>query len=434
MKERNNKIKVYDAIMGSGKTHKAIERMKKYVEKDVKFIYITPFLDEITRVKNELPENSVFIPLSKDDNNSAVYEYQINYLNEDEKIDLNNPKISYKYLNKRTQFLKFANKSKSIIATHSLFRSLKKEDYRSIAKDYILILDEVISPLDLEYIGKEDINILKEQNLILINEVSNEVKFINDDYNDSAFRNIKKLCASSTVFHLDEYFFVWIFPIDIFKSFKEVQILTYLFEGSLLSAYFKLFKFDYILKSDNSIETLNNFKELLNIYNGRSNKGKNQFSFSVSACKNITKNDKKISNSTSNIFKKVFKTPSKNNAFTTFKDNKTKFSGSGYAKGFIPVNARATNDFRHKTSMAYLANRYFKPQHISFFRERGIILNEDLWALSELVQWLWRGCIRDDKKMNLYIPSYRMRNLLIRWLDGEFLTENSVEINNEKVA
>ncbi len=431
---KKNKITIYDAIMGSGKTHKAIKRMNEYVDKGVKFIYITPFKTEITRVKNELPENSVFIPLSKDDDNSAVYEYQINYLNEDKKIDINNPKVSYKYLNKRTQLLKFADKDKSIIATHSLFNNLKKEDYKFF-KGYILILDEVINPLEIEYIGKKDISILQEQNLILIDEVSNEVKFINDDYNDNAFKKIKNLCISNTVYHLDEYFFVWIFPVDIFRNFKEIQILTYLFEGSLLSAYFKLYDLNYLIKRENSVELLKEFKELLNIYSGRSNKKKDEFSFSFSACKNSSKKkDKNISNTTSNVFKKVFKTGTKFNAFTTFKDNQSKFSGGGYTKGFIAVNARATNDFRHKKSMAYLANRYYKPQYISFFRERGITLNEDLWALSELVQWIWRGCIRDRKEMNLYIPSYRMRNLLLRWLDGEFIVNDIEQNDNKKIA
>ena len=83
--------------------------------------------------------------------------------------------------------------------------------------------------------------------------------------------------------------------------------------------------------------------------------------------------------------------------------------------------------------MIYLANRFYTPQQINFFRERGVDLNEELWALSELVQWIWRGCIREGKEMNLYIPSYRMRTLLYRWLNGEFL-ENSILIIENDIA
>jgi hypothetical protein len=70
--------------------------------------------------------------------------------------------------------------------------------------------------------------------------------------------------------------------------------------------------------------------------------------------------------------------------------------------------------------MAYLASRYYNPQIKNFFSMNNVVLNEDLWALSELVQWLWRGCIRNDETMNVYLPCYRMRNILIKWLDGEY--------------
>ena len=43
------KIKIVDAICGSGKTSAAIEYMKKRT--DANFIYVTPFLSEIERVK-----------------------------------------------------------------------------------------------------------------------------------------------------------------------------------------------------------------------------------------------------------------------------------------------------------------------------------------------------------------------------------------------
>ena len=83
--------------------------------------------------------------------------------------------------------------------------------------------------------------------------------------------------------------------------------------------------------------------------------------------------------------------------------------------------------------MAYLGNRYFDPQKRSFFNMRGIKLNQDLWALSELIQWVWRGCIRDSKEMNLYIPSYRMRGLITDWLDGKFLSNVTAKAGASKL-
>lgn len=413
-------IVVYDAIMGSGKTYSAIERMKGYLETEQKFIYITPFLSEIDRVMEDLSSEDVYTPLSPDNKGKGAYEVNSDIINTTGSIDLNS-ELTYTYLGKRAQFLKLAAQGKNIISTHSVFLSLKKEDY-SFLKDYILILDEVVSPVNVEYIGYKDVEILINEELIVVNEETNEVKFIKEDYNDSAFKKIKTLCESGNIFLLDKCFLVWVFPVEIFTKFKAVQILTYLFEGSVLSGYFKLFNLEYSVIRNEERDILRNITALLNIYDGKSNRiGNTKTSFSKTWCNNKSKSQAKlISYTVANVFKRDFKTKSEENAFTTFKDFQTKFSGSGYTKGFIAVNARATNNFRAKNSMAYLANRYFDPQTFNFFNERGVKLNEELWALGELLQWIWRGCIRDKTPMNLYIPNVRMRRLLQDWLKGTY--------------
>ncbi|WP_417861350.1 hypothetical protein [Winogradskyella sediminis] len=416
------KIKVYDAIMGSGKTYNAIERMKNYLNEGKKFIYITPFKTEIERVLEALGNKEVYAPVGIEDSEPGGFEIENDFIEDDGTLDLNK-KPSYKILNKRTQFLKMVSQEKNIISTHSLFMNLKREDF-SLFTDYILILDEVVTPLKIEKIGAIDIQILKNEDLVVINQETNEVKFICDDYNDPAFKHVKKLCDNSSVYYLDKYFFVWIFPIEIFKQFKEIQILTYLFDGSFLAAYFKMYNIDFELLKEKSKKHLLEFKKLLNIYEGRSNNiiGKN--TFSKTWIENLSnRNAKKIEDATSNIFKRVFNTRANENAFTTFKSSRDKLSGGGYTKGFIPINSRASNEYSNKKSMAYLGNRYFKPQYVSFFREKGISLNEDLWALSELIQWVWRGCIREGEEMNIFIPSERMRALLNDWLDGKFNLE-----------
>ncbi len=427
------KIKVYDAIMGSGKTYNAIERMKKYVKSEKKFIYITPFLSEVDRIIERLPDGTVYAPTGEDDSGKAILNYDTNLIDSNGQIDLNKEPL-IKRINKREHFFRLLSEGKCVVSTHSLFLGLKKEDY-SFFSDYILILDEVVTPLKAEYIGEQDINIMIEQNLISVDEKTNEVRFVKDEYSDPLFKQIKYMLNSFTVFLLDQYFFVWVFPIEIFKELKEVEILTYLFEGSLLCAYFKVFNIDYtLIRSDETLE-LEKIKKLLNVYEGRANQSKHSMvSFSESWCKKVNKSTaKKMSKKATNIFKRRFKTSSKENAFTTFKNYKSKFSGNSYRRGFIPVNSRATNEYRNIKSMAYFANRYFTPQITSFFRERDVELNQDLWSLGELLQWVWRGCIRDSKEMNLFIPSYRMRSLLYKWLDGEFLL-NVEDKTNLKIA
>ncbi len=48
--------------------------------------------------------------------------------------------------------------------------------------------------------------------------------------------------------------------------------------------------------------------------------------------------------------------------------------------------------------------------------QRGVTINEDLYGLSEMIQWIWRSRIRKGESINIYIPSMRMRNLLDAWM------------------
>jgi len=64
-----------------------------------------------------------------------------------------------------------------------------------------------------------------------------------------------------------------------------------------------------------------------------------------------------------------------------------------------------------------MVNRFADPNILKFFRSRNIELDRDAYALSEMLQWIWRSAIRDDKPITLYIPSRRMRTLLIDWIN-----------------
>ena len=105
--------------------------------------------------------------------------------------------------------------------------------------------------------------------------------------------------------------------------------------------------------------------------------------------------------------------------WTCFKEGQSKLIAENgrYRNNFLQISARATNEFRDKTDVAYMVNRFADPNVTKFFSSKNIALNQDNFALSEMLQWVWRSAIRDDKPINLYIPSRRMRELLINWID-----------------
>ena len=126
---------------------------------------------------------------------------------------------------------------------------------------------------------------------------------------------------------------------------------------------------------------------------------------------------KVLKNNTTNFFKNICKSKSEDNMWTTFKDYISKCKGEGYTKGFVACNARATNDYKHKKNLAYLINSFNNPRVLQFFIQRGIEIDEETYALSELIQWMFRSQLRENKPINIYIPSERMRNLLKNWLN-----------------
>ena len=388
-------VKIVDAIMGSGKTHNAIEEMKSHKGK---FLYVTPFLNEVERIKENVPgvvDPVVSTCLNPDGTKNTIY--------------------------KRDDLLRKANQGLNMATTHSLFRKLKRGDYSHFS-EYDLILDEVLTPIEVIDMKKDDIQIAFNEGLLVQNKSTGEVTYTGDQYDGRFYRNLKTLCDTANVIYIDNRLLVWAFPPEIFKSFKSVKVLTYLFEGSLLAAYFRFYGIEYEVQVQDMDDVIDKKKEIkmnLNIYDGIANDvGYSRTAFSKNWLSN---RDQKalasIIKKAKNLVEREFKTKSEYNAYSTFKDYRYKLKGAGYTSGFIPVNERATNMYSNKKTMIYFANRFLDPNIKEFFRSKEINVDEEQWALAELIQWIWRGSIRRGEPMNLYIPSKRMGEMLIKWID-----------------
>lgn len=123
-----------------------------------------------------------------------------------------------------------------------------------------------------------------------------------------------------------------------------------------------------------------------------------------------------LKKNTENYFRTITNTKSCHNMYTVFKPYCKYIKGEGYAKGFVPCNARGTNEFREKKSLAYLINFFMQPDIKQFIDHYHIEFDEDLFSLSALLQWIWRSQIRDGRPVDIYIPSERMRTLLKVWM------------------
>jgi hypothetical protein len=396
---QSSKITVVDDIMGSGKTSWVFQEMQKNPHK--KYIYITPYLEEVNRCMQTIKEKTFFEPS----------DYCRTKL-EDLKLLLSN--------------------GCDITTTHSLFSNFDNEVLELISKHkYTLVMDEVINVINKLDFKLADFNLLLSAGKIKVNQ-DKSVTFLDLDYN-GAFKQFKYYCLNTKVYFINGFFIVWAFPIEIFTCFKETFILTYLFEGQIQKYYFNMHKLNYNTKSvtfSNGeyklIEYINrdvkDFKNLINIYQGNLNDigkpGRNGFD-RLSKTKMIKLNKvqiKPIKNNITNYFINITKAKSSDIIWTTFLPLENKLKGKGYTKGFVPCNARATNEFGDRHNCAYVLNRYMNQAIKAYFISQNIDVDEDLYALSELLQWVWRSAIRNGEEINLYLPSERMRKLLVEWL------------------
>lgn len=418
------KCEIWDSIMGSGKTTSLINMMNENL--DERFIYITPYRDEIQRVIEGCYNRYFETPKNFD-------------------------KINLKTCTKYDDLLRIIDEDLNIVSTHALFQTFDERIIEALKNhNYTLILDEVANVVEAIDISPDDIKLLKNQGIITVDD-SKRIYWVNDNY-DGEFIKYKDSFKHGEVYLYGDAVIIWCFPVGIFDCFDKVIISTYMFRGQLQCYYFQVnnieFEYKSVVKSVNENGEyeftvgdyikdydLESISKLINIYEGKLNligesKDKRKQPLSSTWYKNANGEQLKIiQDNTYNYFRNICKRKSNEVIWTTFKDRvdmpetkknrKIKIKPHSYAKGYVSCNARATNMYRDRDTVAYLINRYNSPVIINFFKDRGATVDEDIFALSELLQFIWRSAIRDGKPINVYIPSKRMRTLLIRWLNNE---------------
>ena len=397
------KIYVVDAPCGAGKTSGAIDMINNS-SKNERYLFITPFLKEVTRIKDECKNKKFYEPQEKGTKLNSIHWLISNEFN--------------------------------IASTHSLFLNFNEYTIEILKqKDYILILDEVADVVEIMDITRQDLTNILENYA----HVEDGLLIWDDMGYDGKFRDVKRMALTKCVGIYGDTALIWCFPVEIFKLFKEVYILTYMFDAQIQKYYYDFYNINYKYKYikfsggkyrfTDEIQYYNychKYRELINICDNEklNSIGDKDTALSVSWFRRDRSQRSKplirtLKNNTLNYFRNILKSTTSGNMWTTFKDFKKMVQGSGYTRGFVSVNARATNDFRHKNCLAYLVNIYMNPILKQFFRQKDILVNEDMYALSEMIQWIWRSAIREEQPINIYIPSSRMRNLLINWLNSD---------------
>lgn len=416
-------IKVCDAIMGAGKTSACINMMNEYP--DNKYIFITPYLEEATRIREACPALNFVEPSNK---------------------------LSQYGFTKAGHTIALIEEGRNIASTHQAFSYYTQETLDLIKeKGYTLIIDENMEVLEKFDIAIDDLQIAIDAGYITEN--NGIFTLVKTDYKGKALSELFRLLKSRDLVRVDigesEEVFFWTLPTNLLTSFKDVYILTYLFSGQGLHHFMQLYNlnYEYIgIKREGSEysfceypgytpEYTKTLHEKLHIVDSDklNSIGDNYYSLSMTWFDNNVDEVVKLKNNIYNVFNHILDfIPAEQRMWGSHKAEMNKLKGKGYTNGFVIFNTRATNKLKNKTCLVYATNVFMNVREKLFYKLHGIEVDEDEYALSTMIQWIWRSAIRDGEDIYLYIPSKRMRELLLNWID--LVSKGGVEVEYQDVS
>lgn len=400
-------VSVCDAIMGSGKSSACIEYMNRHPEK--KYIYITPYLDEANRIKQGCPKLYFYEPSKQ----SAETRHS-----------------------KILDTVKRIGEGRNIASTHEAFSYYTPDMIELIRENhYTLMIDESVNVLQQENEDPGNIEVLVEGGYVARDGES--YSLTGKEFPGSFCKDFMRRLKSRELYHVsgDNYksdYYFWVLSSEFLLAFDDVIIMTYLFHGHDMCMMMELsgIEFNYICVEhdengyhfcDKLSEAPAYTRDLINkihiFDNDKLNEiGDDRCSLSMTWFANRENKDQLKRNIRMYFEYYMKEFASHERLFGTYKDCISDIGRRGYMNSGLVFNSRATNDYADKHVLVYAANLFYDGGRKTFFSERGMRVNEDLYALSTMVQWIWRSAIRKGEDVWIYIPSRRMRELLKNWL------------------
>lgn len=407
-------IRIIDARMGRGKTSAAINYMREHA--DYRFIYVTPYLDEVSRICSAC-----------------------GFIEPDDKDG-----------SKLNSLKSLLREGMSVATTHALFALFDAEvQILACNQHYHLIMDEAPTLAEKVPLTAADVADLDNHvEHMKFAGTPGEVDYLTwrDDQADyhGRYSDIKELLRLNLLFMVDSAV-IREAPGYIFSPYEEVIILTYMFENSFLWAFLVRNSIPYRIngvtnqfgyrftetpdqpeRCDYSKLLFINDEPELQIENTAGKGSSYAFSLNWYRGKSFDHAGIREARTALNRFLNPRNYPGAQFVladclWTCYLDGKEKlmYRDQKIKNRFLQVSARATNDYSDVTRVAYMVNRFADPNLLKFYAAYGVNVNQDRFALSEMLQFIWRSAIRSGKPIVLYLPSSRMRGLLEEWMAQE---------------
>lgn len=364
--------------------------------------------------------------------------------------------------------LELIRNGENIVTTHALWSIFNDETIHAFHNSeykYVALFDEV-PPLFRDVVGTghrldepagnirfgpADIKLMQQTGMIRVQNgtihFNRECEYAKSDKDYKVFNAIKNLSYSCTLYPFGEKdgLFTSIIAFarrELFSCFRECWFYSYMTYGSMLHNYCAMNHIDMeyyhiddgrMIRNPNGnyVETYPKGIENLVILDDK------PFNMDASLSKTwYSRASKDASQTGLKELKKKFRNAyqfmkehgvrSDSFMFTTFNAYKDMLQSNGrYYPSllrFLPCNTKATNSYQNCTGVAYLCNRFFDVTCTKFLEQRAeaeknpeLKFNNDNYALSELVQFVWRSNVRvreSSQPVYVWIPNKRMRTLL----------------------
>lgn len=424
-----NKVEVLDAIMGSGKTTEIFKWIDANPE--YSYIYVSPMLTEV-------------------DNGGRIHKEVRNVVFHSPSTEMSDSKTE--------DMNKLLSDGKSIACTHSLYLSMNNYSMDLIEKgNYCVIFDEEINVMsDFKGYSVEDILWLEQEGYITRDESDGSVIWNREDdlleNSKHSYSYFKNLCDKKSLYitRFDKssspdkkVMMISQVPVRLLECASRVIAITYMFKGSVLDCFLKLKGFDTVPFIEVQVVDLkpSHYKDLLTLIPPDGKTKSMSLSASWWLNKASAEDVQGVRNYILRNARKYAGTPDKL-SFTLPKERAKDLNKSSKTKTVNPIGfvyhkneygekvhnwlatqTRATNKYSDKTTMVHCYNRYPLLTVSSYLKDYKQPLDQDVFALSELLQWAFRGCLRNGEPMVLCCASQRMYDLADKWLNDEFEIE-----------
>ena len=401
-------ITIKDYPCGSGKTTSMIQSFRE----NEKYLVILPELSEIDRVILETNHVTFVAPTTEDN-----------------------------ILGTKSQSLKeLLLLGQNIATTHAMYERLVPLAEEGLLDEYCIFIDEVPevvkAVVNKSKTSVEEIYInggyveVEDTGLVSPTDKWQQNK---KELSDTLDSKILKSAQTGCLYLLSGKLFIWALPSLLLGAGKSVTILTYKAEGSLLVSYLQKLSAPFVIEKDAFKEqafrekalALIDLKDIPAIY-GKKNKLNLTHTGQSDGMKNKSYCSKMVTG-LKNLRGRQLKGMELSDVILTCKkDAWIQDNGKAgvFAKGskmfgvnWISNKTRGTNKYAHCSTAIYLYNQHINPLVGQWINDSSRQF-DDAYALTELIQWVWRTRVRKGKPITLYLPAPRMRGIFINWLEG----------------